>query len=154
MRMSANWCIAVEHWRLISIRIIFINYQTSELQCNYQSYIQMNIIGDAWGFSDKAPITPSRSFSVETLTEVTPSQKTKSNRSISAVEDRIPGQLQHHCKVCCKKDGYCRRQACIIRKLYHCGDIISGQVDLHMTQLHDYTNIPQSIHYQKAQQHR
>ena len=33
----------------------------------------MNIIGDAWGFSDKAPITPSRSFSVETLTEVTPS---------------------------------------------------------------------------------
>ena len=33
--VSANWCVAVEHWRLSSIRIIFINYQTSKLQCNY-----------------------------------------------------------------------------------------------------------------------
>jgi len=33
----------------------------------------MNIIGDAQGFSSKAPITPSRRFSVETLTGVTPS---------------------------------------------------------------------------------
>ena len=31
----------------------------------------MNIIGNAWGFSSKAPITPSEGFSVETLTEVT-----------------------------------------------------------------------------------
>jgi len=31
----------------------------------------MNIIGDAWGFSGKASITPSRSFSIETLTGVT-----------------------------------------------------------------------------------
>jgi len=31
----------------------------------------MNIIRDAWGFSGKAPTTPSGGFSVETLTEVT-----------------------------------------------------------------------------------
>jgi len=28
-------------------------------------------IGDAWGFSGKAPITPSEGFSAETLTGVT-----------------------------------------------------------------------------------
>jgi len=37
----------------------------------------------------KPLITPSRGFSVETLTGVTPSWKTKLNRSISAVEDGI-----------------------------------------------------------------
>ena len=50
----------------------------------------MDIIGDAWGFSSKAPITPSGGFSVETLIEVTLSWKTTSNRSISAMEDGIP----------------------------------------------------------------
>ena len=50
----------------------------------------MDSIGDAWGFSGKAPITPSRDFSVETLIGVTLSWKTKSNRSISAMEDGIP----------------------------------------------------------------
>ena len=35
MGVSANWCVAVEHQGSSSIRIIFINYQTSELQCNY-----------------------------------------------------------------------------------------------------------------------
>jgi len=29
MRVSADWCVAVEHWRLSSIRVIFINYQTA-----------------------------------------------------------------------------------------------------------------------------
>ena len=38
----------------------------------------MDSVGDAW------------SFSVETLTRVTPSWKTKLNRIISTVEDRIP----------------------------------------------------------------
>ena len=33
----------------------------------------MNSIEDVWGFSDKTPITPSRGFSVETLTGVIPS---------------------------------------------------------------------------------
>ena len=51
----------------------------------------MKSIGDAWGFSSKTPITPSRSFSVETLTGVTPSWKTELNRSISTIEDGIPG---------------------------------------------------------------
>ena len=37
----------------------------------------MDSIGDAWGFSGKTPITPSRGFSVETLTGVTPSWKTE-----------------------------------------------------------------------------
>ena len=35
MGVSANWCVAIEYQRLTSIRVIFINYQTSELQCNY-----------------------------------------------------------------------------------------------------------------------
>jgi len=51
----------------------------------------MNSIGDAWSFSGKTSITLSRGFSVEILTGVTPSWKTELNRSISAVEDRIPG---------------------------------------------------------------
>jgi len=50
----------------------------------------MENIGDAQGFIGKTPITPSRGFSVETLTEVTPSWKTELNRSISAMEDGIP----------------------------------------------------------------
>jgi len=28
--VSADWCIAIKHWRLSSIRIIFIDYQTGE----------------------------------------------------------------------------------------------------------------------------
>jgi len=72
----------------------------------------MECIGDAQGFSDNTPITPSRGFSVETLTRVTPSWKTELNRSISAMEDGIPRWLQHRYKVCCEKDGCCRRQAC------------------------------------------
>ena len=44
-------------------------------------------------FSGNTSITPSRGFSVETLTGVTLSWKTKLNRNISAMEDRIPGWL-------------------------------------------------------------
>jgi len=46
----------------------------------------MDIIGDAQGFSGKILITLSRGFSVETLTGVTLSWKTKLNRSIFAME--------------------------------------------------------------------
>ena len=109
--MSADWCVTVEHWRLSSIKVIFINYQTSKLQCNYQSYIQTESIGDAQVFSSKTSITPSGGFSVETLTGVTPSWKTELNRSISAMEDGIPRWLQYYHKTCCKKDGYHERQA-------------------------------------------
>jgi len=51
----------------------------------------MLTIEDTQDFSGIALITLSRGFSVEILTGVTLSQKTKSNRSISAMEDRIPG---------------------------------------------------------------
>ena len=74
----------------------------------------MDIIEDTQGFSGKAPITLSRAFSVETLIGVTPSWKTESNRSISAMEDGIPGWLQHYHKICYKKGGCYRRQVCII----------------------------------------
>ena len=33
---------------------------------------------------------------------------------ISIIEDGIPGWLQYRCKMCCKKDGYHERRACII----------------------------------------
>ena len=35
VRVSADWYIAVEHQRSSSIRAIFVDYQTSKLQCNY-----------------------------------------------------------------------------------------------------------------------
>jgi len=71
----------------------------------------------------KTPIAQSKGFSIETLTEVTLSWKTKLNRSISAMEDGISRGLQHH-------HG---RWTCMVRRWFHCGDIISRQVDLYMT---------------------
>jgi len=85
------------------------------------------------GFSSKTPITPSRGFSVETLTGVTLSWKTELNRSISVMEDGIPGRLQHHHKTCCEKGGHHGRQACMIRRWFHRRDVVSRQVDLYMT---------------------
>ena len=111
IEVSADWCIAIEYWRLSSIRVIFVDYQTSELQCNYQSYIQIESIGDAQGFSGKTPIIPSEGFSVATLIGVTPLWKTKLNRSISAIEDGISRGLQHYYKTCCEKGSHCGRQA-------------------------------------------
>ena len=114
MGVSADWCVAIEHQRSSSIRVIFVNYQTSKLQCNYQSYIQMDSIGDTQSFSGKTSITPSRGFSVSILTGVTPSQKNELNRSISTMEDGISRQLQHCYKIYCKKDGCYGRWACMI----------------------------------------
>ena len=93
----------------------------------------MESIGDAQGFSGKTSIALSRSFSVETLTGLTPSWKTELNRSISIMKDGIPRGLQHRHKTCCKKGGRRRRWACMVRRWFHRGDVISGQVDLHMT---------------------
>ena len=76
----------------------------------------MDSIGDVWGLSDRTPITLSGGFSVETLTGVTLSWKTKLNRSISTIEDRIHGWLQHCHKTCCKKGGHHGRQAYMIWK--------------------------------------
>ena len=74
----------------------------------------MDSIGDARSFSGKTSIILSRDFSIKTLTGATPSWKTKLNRSISAVEDRIPRGLQYHCKTYCEKDNCCERWACMI----------------------------------------
>ena len=83
MKVSTDWSVAIEHWRLSSIRNIFIDYQNSELQYDYQSYIQVYTIRDAWDFSGIAPIALSGGFSDETLTGVrTLPQETKSKRSI------------------------------------------------------------------------
>jgi len=35
IEVSTGWYVAIEHWRSSSIRVIFVDYQTSELQCNY-----------------------------------------------------------------------------------------------------------------------
>ena len=35
MGMSADWYVTIEHWRLSSIRVIFVDYQTRKLQYNY-----------------------------------------------------------------------------------------------------------------------
>ena len=35
MEVSTIWCIVVKHQGLSSIELIFIDYQTSKLQCNY-----------------------------------------------------------------------------------------------------------------------
>ena len=33
--VSTNWCVIIEYWGSSLIEVIFINYQTRELQCNY-----------------------------------------------------------------------------------------------------------------------
>ena len=73
----------------------------------------MESIGDARGFSSNIPITLSGSFSVETLTGLTPSWKTELNSSISVMEDGIPGGLQYRHETCCEKGGHHGRQACM-----------------------------------------
>jgi len=63
------------------------------------------------------------------------------------MEDRIPGWLQHCQKACCEKGGCCRRWACIIRRQYHYGNVISGWVDLHMTSILYTTDHGLCTHY-------
>jgi len=84
----------------------------------------MESIEDAQGFSSNTSITPSGSFSVETLTELTPSWKTELNRSISVMEDGIPRRLQHCHETCCEKGGCHRRQACMVQRWHHRGDVV------------------------------
>ena len=82
------------------------------------------MIGDARGFSGKTSIAPSRGFSVETLTGATLSWKTELNRSISAVEDGIPGGLQHRHKMCCEKGDRHGRRAYRVQRWHHHGDVV------------------------------
>jgi len=49
------------------------------------------------------------------------------------MEDGISGRLQHRHKMCCEKGGHRGRQACMVWKWFYCRDVVSGQVDLHMT---------------------
>ena len=49
------------------------------------------------------------------------------------MEDRIPGGLQHRHKTCCEKGGRRGRRACMVQKWFHHGNVVSGQVNLHMT---------------------
>jgi len=49
------------------------------------------------------------------------------------MEDGILGRLQHHHEMCCEKGGCHGRQACMVQRWHHHGDIVSGQVDLYMT---------------------
>ena len=51
------------------------------------------------------------------------------------MKDGIPGWLQHHHEMCCEKGGHHGRQACMIWKWFHHKDVISGQMDLHITKI-------------------
>ena len=33
--VSTDWCVTIEYQRSSLIRVIFVNYQTNKLQCNY-----------------------------------------------------------------------------------------------------------------------
>ena len=59
-------------------KVIFINYQTSELQYNYYSYIQVGYIGDTRGFSGEI---------LKGLDRRILPWKTKFDRSIPIIED-------------------------------------------------------------------
>ena len=116
IKVSTDWYVTIEYWRLSSIKVIFVNYQTSELQCNYQSYIQVYTIGDAWGFSDIASISPSRGFSVETLTEVQLCHRRPSQIGVSLSQKmESPDYCTNVTQVCYKEGGHCGRQAFQIR---------------------------------------
>ena len=84
----------------------------------------MGSIGDAWSFSGNTPITPSGSFSVETLTGLTPLWKTELNRSISVMEDGISRGLQHRHETCCEKGGCRGRWACMVQRWHRHGDVV------------------------------
>ena len=72
----------------------------------------------------KPLLSLSGGLSVETLTGATPSWKTELNRSISTMEDGIPRGLQHRHKMCCEKGGRRGRQACIVQRWHHRGDVV------------------------------
>ena len=131
--MSTNWCVAIEYWRSSSIEVIFVDYQTSKLQCNYQSYIQICTIEDACGFSGIASIAPSEDFSVKTLTGVQLYHERPSWIGVSLLQ-KI--ESLDCCIttvwVCYKKDGCHRRQAFSldVDKEYYYRNVFSEQMDL------------------------
>ena len=40
------------------------------------------------------------------------------------MEDGIPRVLQHHHKMCCEKGGCHGRQACMVQRWHHHGDVV------------------------------
>jgi len=52
------------------------------------------------------------------------------------MEDRISGGLQHRHETCCEKGGHHGRQACMVQRWFHRGDVVSRQVDLYVTVCH------------------
>jgi len=40
------------------------------------------------------------------------------------MEDGIPGRLQHCHETCCEKGGHHGRQACMVQRWYHRGDVV------------------------------
>ena len=50
------------------------------------------------------------------------------------MEDGISGGLQHRHKTRYEKDGRYGRRACMVQRWFHRRDVISGQVDLHVTE--------------------
>jgi len=40
------------------------------------------------------------------------------------MEDKIPGRLQHHHEMCYEKGGHCGRQACMVQRWHHCGNVV------------------------------
>ena len=128
MEVSADWYVAVEHWRLSSIRIIFVDYQTKELQCNYQSYIQGYSTRDAWGFSGIAPIAPSGGFSAETLTGVQLYYERLSQIGVFLLwKMESPDHCITAMRTCCEKGGLIDQM--LIKQYYH-SDIYSSWEDL------------------------
>ena len=133
MGVSADQCVTVEDWGSSSIRVIFIDYQTNKLQYNYQSYIQVHTIGNAWDSSDIAPITLSGDFSVETLIGVW-----LYHRRLSCIGVFLLQKTESlDCYIIttqtyCKKGGHHRRQAfrLDIDKEYYCRDVLSRWMDL------------------------
>jgi len=53
------------------------------------------------------------------------------------MEDGIPRWLQHHYEMCCEKGGHHRRQACMIQRWFHHGDVLW---QLLITKTNDHTN--------------
>ena len=112
IEVSANWCIAIKHQKLSSVRIIFIDYQTSKLQYNYQPYIQVEVIRDVQGFNGVALITLSKGFSGETLIGV----EELCHRRPSWIGISLTWKTRYlDCyititEICCEKDSYHKRQ--------------------------------------------
>ena len=49
------------------------------------------------------------------------------------MEDGISRGLQYCHEMCCEKGGCYGRWTCMVQRWFHCGDIVSRQVDLYMT---------------------